>query len=228
MNVVVRIELATVKGKNMAIIAKNWRKQFQQVFHLREKEEQPVTKDWTLAKLFPSLKEDAEAVRTSGCKYPGSKRPLRLLSSLLCLSHAQQHHIGVSFAEHVVAALNGKAVDWPQQFYRELTGELSNLHIKHGTSRVKLSKTTIGPHVTLILKAEKILDIRKEFEAGFRTPKALAILEQVPLPTRKKAKAQKGPTSQPNVRVLTPPNLGAAEERENTPTPIAPVYAAMP
>ena len=219
---------ATIKGKSMAIIAKNWRKQFQQVFHLRAKEEQLVTKQWTLAKLFPSLKENAEAVRTSDCKYPGSRRPLRLLSSMLCLNTARQHHIAVTFAEDVVAALNGKAVDWPQQLYRELAGELSNLHTKQCTNRVKLSKTTIGPHVTLILRAEKVLDIREEFEAGFRTPKALTITEQVPLPKRKKAKAQKGPASQPNVTIHTTPNLGVAEERENTPTTTAPVYAAMP
>ena len=218
---------ATVKGKSMPLIAKNWRKQFQQVFHLRAKEEQPVTKEWTLAKLFPSLKENAEAVRTSDCKYPGAKRPLRLLSSLLCLNTARQHHIAISFAEHVVASLNGKAVDWPQQFYRELTGELSTLHTKHGASHVKLSKTTIGPHITLILRAAKVLDIREEFEAGYRTPKALTITEQAPLPTRKKAKAQKGAGTQPNARVPTPPNLGSTEAQGPPHTPTAPIYAAI-
>ena len=42
----------TVKGKSMPLIAKNWRKQFQQVFHLIAKEELPVTKEWTLANFF--------------------------------------------------------------------------------------------------------------------------------------------------------------------------------
>ena len=219
---------ATVKGESLAIIAKNWRKQFQQVFHLRAKEEQPVTKEWTLAKLFPSLKADAEAVRTSDCKYPGAKRPLRLLSSLLCLNTARQHHIAISFAEHVVAALNGKAVDWPQQFYRELTREIGNLHTTHCTSRVKLSKTTIGPHVTLILRAERVMDIREEFEAGFRTPKALTITEQAPLPTRKKTKAVKGAGPQPKNPGPTTSNLGAANEPGIAEVPSAPVYSATP
>ena len=210
---------ATVKEKSMAIIAKNRRKQFQQVFHLKSKEEQPITKEWTLAKLFPSLKDNAEAIRTSDCKYPGSKRSLRLLSSLLCLNTARQHHIALSFAEHVVAALNGKAVDWPQQFYRELTRELSTLHTKHCTSRVKLSKTTIGPHVTLILRAAKVLDIREEFEAGYRTPKTLTITEQVPLPTRKKAKAQKRgrkSTQQQGTYTPQPRNQGGTGYRSDT------------
>ena len=127
----------------------------------------------------------------------------------------------------MVAALNGKAVDWPQQFYRELTGELSTLHTKHGASHVKLSKTTIGPHITLILRAAKVLDIREEFEAGYRTPKALTITEQAPLPTRKKAKAQKGAGTQPNARVPTPPNLGSTEAQGPPHTPTAPIYAAI-
>lgn len=45
---------STVKGESMAIIAKNWRKQFQQVFHLTPTREQPVTKEWQLEELFSS------------------------------------------------------------------------------------------------------------------------------------------------------------------------------
>ena len=40
---------ASVKGMSMAIIARNWPKKFQQVFHLHPKEKRPVTKEWTLA-----------------------------------------------------------------------------------------------------------------------------------------------------------------------------------
>jgi hypothetical protein len=215
----------------MAIIAKNWRKQFQQVFHLVLKEERPVNKQWTLVELFPSLKknlDNQEAVRISDCQHLRSKRPLRLLSSLLCLNSTHQHHIATSFVEHIVAALNGKVVDWPQEFYREMTEEIIALHVKHRATRLKMGKTSIGPHVTLILKAAGTLDIREEFEAGYRIPRALTIAEQVPHPQRKKIKAVKGPGSQPKLKVVTPPNLGVAEEPGSTSTHTAQVYAAMP
>lgn len=137
----------TVKGESVVIIAKHWRKQFQQVFHLTSKKEQPVTKEWQLEELFPSLKvnlDKRDTVRIADCQYPGSKRPLRLLSSLLCLNPTYQHSIASSFAEHILAALNGKAVDWPQEFHREMTEELITLHTKHQATRVKMSKTSIA------------------------------------------------------------------------------------
>ena len=222
---------STVKGESMAIIAKNWRKQFQQVFHLTSTREQPVTKEWQLEELFSPSKttsEKQDMVRISDCQYPGAKRPLRLLSSLLCLNPTNQHHIAATFAQHILAALNGKAVDWPQEFYRELTGELITLHTKHNTSRVKAGKTAIGPHVTLLLRAAGTLNIREEFEAGYRTPKALTIAEQVPQPKRKKAQAVKGSGPQPKNKVLTPPHLGGTELPRSSSTPYAQVYAAIP
>ena len=221
---------ATVKGEKMVIITKNWRKQFQQVFHLTSKKEQPVTKEWQLDELFPSLKansDNRDTVRIADCQYPGSKRPLRLLSSLLCLNPTHQHHIASSFAEHILAAINGKAVDWPQEFHREMTEELVALHAKHHSNRVKVGKTSIGPHVTIILRAAGILDIREEFEAGYRTPKALTIAEQVPQPKRKKAQAVKTPGSRRKPPVLTSPDLGVAEEPTTADPPTTTVYSVM-
>ena len=67
--------MTTVKGRKQAIIAKDWRKQFQQVFHLTQKQKQPVTKKWTLAELFPSLEEKRTSRRCAHCRLsvPGSK-----------------------------------------------------------------------------------------------------------------------------------------------------------
>ena len=216
--------MTTVKGESMTIIAKNWRKQFEQVFFLTPRKEQPVTKTWTLAELFPSVEEKAgkhDSVRITDCLYPGAKRPLRLLSSLLGLNPTHQHHIAISLAKHILEALNGETVDWPQELYYEITKELLALRDKHRASRVKIGKTSIGPHITLILKEAGILNIREELEAGYRTSKAFTIAEHVPQPKRKKAQAVKRP--QPKAK-----ELEAAEEPGSAKAPTAQVYIAMP
>ena len=223
--------MATVKGEHRAILSKDWRKQFQQVFHLDRKHKQPVTKKWTLAELFPSLEEKADTqdtVRIADCLYPGAKRPLRLLSSLFCLNSAHQHHIATSFAKHILAALNGQPMDWPQEFYYELSGELLALHAKHRATRVKVGKTSVGPHVTLILKAAGVLDIREEFEAGYRTPKALTIAEQAPQPKRKKSQAVKAPGSRLKIKIPTSPHIEITEDLDSPEAPTVQVYSAMP
>jgi hypothetical protein len=221
----------TVKGESIIIITKNWRTQFQEVFHLTSRKEQTVNKEWQLEELFPSSKGNStkpDTVRISDCQYPGSRRPLRLLSSLLCLNPAHQHHIAISFAEHILDALNGKAVDWPQEFHREMTEELIALHATHQATRVKIDKTSIGPHVTLLLKAAGTLDIREQLEAGYRTSKALTIAEQAPQPKRKKAQAVKALGSQSKSKVLTPHKLGAEKESGEANPPTAPVYSVIP
>ena len=223
--------MTTIKGESRAIIAKKWREQFQRVFHLTTKQAQPVSKKWKLSELFPTLKEELgrqETVRISDCQYPGSKRPLRLLSSLLGLNPTHQHHIATSFAKHILAALNGEAVDWPQEFYCELTEELLALHAKHRATRVKTGKTSIGPHITLILRAAGVLNIREELEAGYRTSKALTIAEQVPQPKRKKSQAVRAPGSQLRISIPKSPNLDMEEGLRSTQTPTAQVYSTMP
>lgn len=122
---------------------------------------------------------------------------------MLCLNPTLQHHIAISFAKHVVAALNGEAVNWPQEFYHEITEKMAALHAKHHATKVKVGKTSIGPHMTLIVKAAGTFDIREEFKASYGTLKALTIMEQIAPPKRTKAKAVKGAGSQPKTRVLT-------------------------
>lgn len=223
--------LATVKGESMAIIAKNRRKQFKQVFHLGSKEKHQVTREWTLTEFCPSLKENAdkqETLRIADCQYPGAKRPLRLLSSLFFLNTTHQHHIATSFAELILVAVNGQPMDWPQEFYYKITEELLPLHSKHRATKVKVGKTSIGPHVTLILKAAGALNIREELEVGYRSPKALTVAEQVPHPKLKKSKHVQGVETQPKTRVLSPPNLKVPVETRIDSPPIAQVYTAMP
>ena len=222
---------ATVKGQSQAILSKEWRTQFQQVFHLELKPKQPVTKRWSLAELFPSVDEKTgkhETVRITDCVYPGAKRPLRLLSCLFCLNSTHQHHIATSFAENILAALNGRPMDWPQEFYYEISEELLALHAKHRATRVKAGKTSVGPHVTLILKASGVFDIREEMEAGYKTSKALTIAEQVPHPKRQKSQAVKGPGSQLRIRVPPPPSIEISDDSETAKTPTAQVYSTMP
>lgn len=179
----------TVKGEPMALLSKNWRKQFQRVFHLTRKEATQVTPKWQIADFFPIIKDNSpEILRISECQHPAARRPLRLLSYLFCLNPTNQHRITVSFMERVVEALNGQEVDWPEEFFPEFTREISNLHRKHSAPKVKVEKTSIGPHITLILKAAGVLNIREELEAGYRSRKALTLEEQIPHPKLKKAR----------------------------------------
>lgn len=216
-----------VKGEKVRIIARKWRKQFQEIFHLAKKEPHPVDRTWQLKELFPSPKETTEAAETvkiSECQLSDAKRPLRLLSSLFCLNPTHHNYITMGFVEMVVAALNGQEADWPQEFYHEITEELTTLHSKHSATRVKVEKTSIGPHLTLILRAGGLLNIREELEAGYRSEKALTLEEQLPNSKKTKTKeAREVPEMQPTIRV-TPPR-----EKEVATDPIpqttTPVYS---
>ena len=178
-----------VKDISVSLIAEDWREQFQQLFHLTIKEASPVTKTWQLADLFPAYKGGStETVRIAECQHPGARRPLRILSSFFCLNPTQRNNITVAFLDYVIAALNGQKVDWPQEFYHELASEILALHKKHSAPKVKVEKTSVGPHVTLILRAGGVLDVREELEAGYRTQRSLTIEEQVPHPKTKKVK----------------------------------------
>lgn len=170
--------VTTVKGENVPLISKNWRKQFQRVFNLSRKEAMPVTTKWQLTDLFPTVKDNPqETMRISDCQHSAARRPLRLLSSFFCLNPFHHNHITMSIVEFVVAALNGQEVDWPQELYHEITEEILTLHNKHSAPKVKVEKTSIGPHITLILKAVGVLNIREELEAGYRSQKALTLEE---------------------------------------------------
>ena len=213
--------VTTVKGEAVALLSKNWRKQFQRVFHLARKEATSVTKVWQLVDLFPKIKDTSkETVRISECKHPVARRPLRLLSTFFCLNSTHQSHITVAFIEVVLAAMNGEEVDWPQEFHNQLTVEILSLHKKHTAPKVKMEKTSIGPHVTIILREAGIFDIREEMEAGYRSSKALTLEEQLPHP---KTKRSKGTREQPSssTQVDPPPPTEAK-------SPVTEVYSVAP
>ena len=214
----------TVKGEKVQLIAPDWREQFKHIFQLTKKEAHPVTRKWELTELFPTLKEnpDKETVRISDCQHPGARRPLRLLSSIFCLNPTHHNQITLAFVEMIVAALNGQESDWPQEFYHEITEELTTLHSKHLAKKVKVEKTSIGPHLTLILKAGGVLNIREELEAGYRSEKALTLEEQRPTPKKSKTlEAEHEPETQTTIRLKsTRPEAPATEPRET-----APVYS---
>lgn len=159
----------TVQGKQFPLLQADWRAQLQDTFKLTTRKVAAI-KQWEMTEFFPSLKTAAdgqESVKVTDCAYPGAKKPLRMLSSLFCLNTTSQNHISISFAEVILAALNGHAIDWAQEFYQEFHDEIVKLHRKHLRTTIKVERTTIGPHLTLILKAARVMNIREETEAGF-------------------------------------------------------------
>lgn len=120
----------TVKGKHVFIFSKNWRSLFLKVFKLTAKREGKGDK-WKLQELFPSIatiQKGQLSVKVGDCRAVGSKKPLRLLSSLFCLNTSSQYSISITSAKRVLAALNGQEVDWPLEFYEEFKAELITLH----------------------------------------------------------------------------------------------------
>ena len=172
--------------------------------------------EWQFANLFPTLKEnpkDKETMRIADCQYLGARRLLWLLSSPFCLNPMHQNHITISFVEFVVSALNGQEVDWPQEIYHEITAEILTLHNKHLAAKVKVKKTLIGPHVTLILKARGILNIKEELKVGYKTKRALTFEEQLPNPKKRKTNEAKGLVeTHATIRLIPPQPKGPAKD----------------
>ena len=157
----------TIKGENISIFSSNWRSLFSKVFKLNIKQEGGGEK-WTLQELFPSLSARQKGqliVKVGDCQAVGSKKPLRLLSSLFCLNTTGQYSISITFAKKVLAALNGQEVDWPLEFYEEFKAELITLHRRQHQDSSKVIKTAIGPHLTLLLKEALLLGKQEEKEA---------------------------------------------------------------
>lgn len=200
--------VTTVQSKTFPLIAADWRPQLRSVFDLTNRKI-TSTKQWELSEFFPSLKTltpGQETVKVTDCTYPGAKKPLRLLSSLFCLNIAGQNHISIFFAELIMEALNGQAVDWPAEFYEEFMEEIIKLHRKHSQTMVRVTRTTIGPHLTLLIKAAGVMNVPQEIEAGFRKAKPSAPPEPTTQP--KKGKYTKAPPPPPTlhstVRVAQP------------------------
>lgn len=102
-----------------------------------------------------------------------------------------------------MAAINGQEVDWPHEFHTEITEEILNLHNKYFTTKVKMERNTIGPHLTLILKARGVLNIEKELEEGYKTIALTMEEQQAPHPRLKKHKeAEKLTEMQSTIRLI--------------------------
>ena len=110
-------------------------------------------------------------MKVTDCTYPGAKKPLKILSSLFCLNTTGQNQISILFAKLILAALNGHTIDWVEEFHQELCEEIVKLHQRHSQTTVRVERTTIGPHLTLILKAAGVMDLRHEIKEGFHVAK---------------------------------------------------------
>ena len=178
----------SLKGEILPLFSENWRELFHNIFHLSPKGE-GEGKVRQLHELFPSLKvlqKGQVTVKVSDCQMPGSKRPLRLLSSFFCLNTTSQYSITIHFAKLVLAAVNGQAVDWPLEFFDEFKAEVISLHRHQQEDKAKVIKTAIGPHLTLLIDDANLLGSQERRIAGFGTPTGLSMTERIPPPRKRK------------------------------------------
>ena len=223
----------TVQGKTIPLLTTQWKNQLRDIFEFTT-QKVTSTKKWELTELFPSLKATSsgrETVKVTDCTYPGAKKPLRVLSSLFCLNTTGQEHISIPFAELILTALNGNTIDWVEEFHQELQDEIVKLHQKHTQDQVKVERTAIGPHLTLILKAAGVMNLRHEAEARFHTVSPFSAYK--PLKKRctnkhtpskdpqegSSAAPPKPPTLQATVRVVQNKVIDLEEEPSDSKTP---------
>ena len=184
--------------------------------------------------MFPSLKATSngqETVKVTDCTYPGAKKPFRVLSSLFCLNTTGHDHISIPFAELILAVLNGNTIDWVEEFHQELQDEFVKLHQKHSQDQVKVERTAIGPHLTRILKAVGVMNLRHEAEAGFHTVSPSSAYKPLKKRCTNKdtpskdpqegslAAPPKPPTLQATVRVVQNKVIDLEEEPSDSKTP---------
>ena len=165
--------------------------------------------------LFPSLstiQEGQSSVKVGDCQAAGSKRPLRLLNSFFCLNTSSQYSITIHFAKLVLAALNGEKVDWPLEFFDELKAEVLTLHRHQQEDKAKVIRTAIGPHLTLILKAAGVMNLRHEAEAGFHMVSPSSAYK----PHKKRCTDAPIPSPKPQSTVRVVPNKVIDLEQESS------------
>lgn len=106
----------------------------------------------------------------------------------------------------ILASLNGQAVDWYEEFYHELREELVKHHKKHSQNPVKVERTIISPHITLMIKAAGAMNLPQEIEACFYVVKPFTTTKPKIQP--KKRRYTKAPMPPPTlhstVRVVQP------------------------
>ena len=178
----------SLKGEVLPLFSENWRELFHNIFHLSPKGE-GEGEVRQLHELFPSLKvlqKGQVTVKVGDCQMPGSKRPLRLLSSFFCLNTTSQYSITIHFAKLVLAAVNGQAVDWPLEFFDEFKAEVITMHRHQQEDKAKVLKTAIGPHLTLIIEDAQLLGSQERKLAGFGTVTGLTMAERLTPPRKRK------------------------------------------
>ena len=178
----------TLKGELLPLFSDNWKALFLKLFRLTPKGEDDG-EGLQLHELFPSLRtiqEGQSSVKVGDCQAAGSKRPLRLLSSLFCLNTSSQYSITIHFARLILAALNGEKVDWPLEFFDELKAEVLTLHRHQQEDKAKVIRTAIGPHLTLIIDEANFLGSQERKTAGFGTAAGLTMTERTPPPRKRK------------------------------------------
>ena len=109
----------TLKGEELPLFSEDWRNLFGKILQLSPKTQGGEGK-WTLHELFFSLKtilKGQTIVKVGDCQAVGSKRPVQLLSSFLCLNTTKQYNVTIHFVELVLEALNGHAMDWPLEYH---------------------------------------------------------------------------------------------------------------
>ena len=217
----------TLKGETLPLFSENWRELFLKIFRLTPKGE-GEGEEWQLHDLFPSLKtmqKGQSTVKAGDCQVVGSKRPLRLLSSLFCLNTTSQYSVTIHFAGLVLAALNGQKVDWPKEFFDEFKAEMITLHRHQQEDKAKVVKTAIGPHLTLIIEEAELLGKQERKDAGFGTTAGLTMTERVPPPRKRKIGEASGTGKMEHITRVTPhhtqpvvqPNTSCGQGTQDTP-----------
>ena len=212
----------TLKGETLPLFSGNSRELLLNVFKLSPKGE-GEGETWQLHELFPSLKTIQKGqltVKVSDCQIPGSKRPLRLLSSFFCLNTASQYSVTIHFAKLVLAAVNGQAVDWPLEFFDEFKAAVITLHQHQQDEKAKVVRTAIGPHLTLIIDDANLLGSQERKTAGFGTVTGLTMAERAPPPRKRKLGQESGTRKLNTVICVTQryphPSTSNAQPVQNT------------
>lgn len=163
---------SVLNGQVFPIFSKDWRNRMRVVFYLTtfSATREAGTPKVTAAKLFPSFTEKVKTksgtCKVTECTVPEAKRPLRFFTSLLLLK-TTTHAIPCQYIAHLVDALNGTLVDWPEIFKGIIEVELKCLKEELFKEKSALIKSMVGPTLTMLLMAEGLLIVQQEMDAGF-------------------------------------------------------------
>ena len=123
---------SALNGQSFPFFSKDWRNKMRVVCYLTafSATREAGTPKVTTAKLFPSFTEKVKTksgtCKVNECTIPEAKRPLRFFTSLLLLK-TSTHATPCQYIAHLVDALNGTPVDWPEIFKGIIMAELKCL-----------------------------------------------------------------------------------------------------